>query len=333
MFDFPEGIGPVECVNVEHEEVVLVPRWVDCERVTFKYGLGDEFIDVLRTLHMLGLDSTEPVRVQRRRGGAARRRRRRAAGPGDARRPDERHARARARWSRAPARTARRARSTCTTSSTTRRRWRRDGVQAVVWQTALNPVVALELLAAGVVVGRGRARPRGASRRAVPRPARRPRRPYALDERDPADPQRARARGRGPAGAPPPAARSCRACPRRPSPSSTVRPRGSTAPPRIDPRALSPCTSWANSSVSADATRLAAGSEAFCLPNSATSSAAAAAASAAGLRSFQAPGVDDASVRAATTSASACFASHCFTSAETAVARSLPVTFVSSPSA
>ena len=48
-------------MNVEHEEVVLIPRWVDCERVTFKYGLGNEFIEVLRTLHKLGLDSTEPV--------------------------------------------------------------------------------------------------------------------------------------------------------------------------------------------------------------------------------------------------------------------------------
>jgi saccharopine dehydrogenase (NAD+, L-lysine forming) len=64
VFEFPEGIGPVECVNVEHEEVVLIPRWVQCERVTFKYGLGQEFIDVLRTLHMLGLDSTEPVTVR-----------------------------------------------------------------------------------------------------------------------------------------------------------------------------------------------------------------------------------------------------------------------------
>ena len=35
VFDFPEGIGPVECVNVEHEEVLLVPRWIDCNRVTF----------------------------------------------------------------------------------------------------------------------------------------------------------------------------------------------------------------------------------------------------------------------------------------------------------
>ena len=51
VFDFPEGIGPVECVNVEHEEVLLIPRWIDCNRVTFKYGLGEEFIDVLRTLH------------------------------------------------------------------------------------------------------------------------------------------------------------------------------------------------------------------------------------------------------------------------------------------
>ena len=57
VFDFPEGIGPIECVNVEHEEVLLVPRYVDCRRVTFKYGLGDEFIEVLRTLHKLGLDS------------------------------------------------------------------------------------------------------------------------------------------------------------------------------------------------------------------------------------------------------------------------------------
>ena len=73
VFDFPEGIGPVECVNVEHEEVVLIPRWVDCARVTFKYGLGEEFIDVLRTLHKLGLDSTTAART-RRRGGARGRR-------------------------------------------------------------------------------------------------------------------------------------------------------------------------------------------------------------------------------------------------------------------
>ena len=64
LFEFPEGIGSVECVNVEHEEVVLIPRWVQCERVTFKYGLGQEFIDVLATLHKLGLDSTEPVSVR-----------------------------------------------------------------------------------------------------------------------------------------------------------------------------------------------------------------------------------------------------------------------------
>ena len=60
---FPEGIGPLGCVNVEHEEVVLMPRWLDVGRVTFKYGLGDEFIDVLKTLHKLGLDSTKPVTV------------------------------------------------------------------------------------------------------------------------------------------------------------------------------------------------------------------------------------------------------------------------------
>src|SRR4051795_11352547 len=64
VFDFPAGIGPLECVNVEHEEVLLMPRWVDVrERVTFKYGLGSSVIATLRTLHQLGLSSTVLVQV------------------------------------------------------------------------------------------------------------------------------------------------------------------------------------------------------------------------------------------------------------------------------
>jgi saccharopine dehydrogenase (NAD+, L-lysine-forming) len=63
-FDFPEGIGEVEVVNVEHEEVLLVPRWIKTRRVTFKYGLGDQFISVLKTLHMLGLDNKEKITVK-----------------------------------------------------------------------------------------------------------------------------------------------------------------------------------------------------------------------------------------------------------------------------
>ncbi len=63
-FDFPDGIGPVECVNVEHEEVALIPRKVDAGKVAFKYGLGSHFIEILQTIHTLGLDRTEPVSVQ-----------------------------------------------------------------------------------------------------------------------------------------------------------------------------------------------------------------------------------------------------------------------------
>jgi saccharopine dehydrogenase-like NADP-dependent oxidoreductase len=63
MFEFPDGIGAVEVVNVEHEEVLLMPRWIPCKKVTFKFGLGDEFIDVLKTLRKLGLDRTEKVKV------------------------------------------------------------------------------------------------------------------------------------------------------------------------------------------------------------------------------------------------------------------------------
>ena len=64
VFDFPEGIGKIEVVNVEHEEVLLMPRWIKTKRATFKYGLGDQFIGVLKTLKMLGLDSKEKINVK-----------------------------------------------------------------------------------------------------------------------------------------------------------------------------------------------------------------------------------------------------------------------------
>ncbi|MEU6241576.1 saccharopine dehydrogenase C-terminal domain-containing protein [Streptomyces sp. NPDC047024] len=157
VFDFPEGIGPVECVNVEHEEVLLMPRWVGAERVTFKYGLGREFTDTLRTLHQLGLDRTAPVTVPGPDGPVE-------VSPRDvvaAGLPD-------------PATLGDRMRGK--TCAGTWVRGTKDGAprevylyhvvdnewsmaeygcQAVVWQTAVNPVVALELLATGTWAGRG----------------------------------------------------------------------------------------------------------------------------------------------------------------------------------
>jgi saccharopine dehydrogenase-like NADP-dependent oxidoreductase len=159
VFRFPGGIGDVECVNVEHEEVLLVPRWIDCERVTFKYGLGDEFINVLEVLHQLGLDSTDPVGVR----GAQ-------VAPRDvvaACLPD-------------PATLGDRIEGrTCAGTWVTgvgadadgkpsgerevylyhvvdnAETMGRDGAQAVVWQTAVGPVVACELIDAGVWSGAG----------------------------------------------------------------------------------------------------------------------------------------------------------------------------------
>jgi saccharopine dehydrogenase (NAD+, L-lysine forming) len=153
-FDFPAGIGPIECVNVEHEEVLLVPRWVDAKRVTFKYGLGDEFIEVLSTLHKLGLDSTTPIKV----GGVEVSPRDVVAGC----LPD-------------PAQLGHLMSGlTCAgtwvtgtgTDGSPREVYLHHvadnawcmsefGSQAVVWQTAMNPVVALELLDSGVWSGQG----------------------------------------------------------------------------------------------------------------------------------------------------------------------------------
>jgi len=154
VFDFPAGIGRVECVNVEHEEVLLVPRWVDVNRVTFKYGLGEEFIGVLKTLHMLGLDSTAPVQVEGQQ-----------VSPRDvvaACLPD-------------PAELGHKMHGV-TCAGTWVKGTGKDGnprevylhhvvdnewsmaeydSQAVVWQTAINPVIALELVESGAWSGAG----------------------------------------------------------------------------------------------------------------------------------------------------------------------------------
>lgn len=64
IFNFPEGIGPLEVVDIEHEEVVLIPRYIPCKRVTFKYGLGEKFINVIKVIKMLGLHQKEPINVK-----------------------------------------------------------------------------------------------------------------------------------------------------------------------------------------------------------------------------------------------------------------------------
>ena len=154
VFDFPEGIGPVECVNVEHEEVLLVPRWIDCKRVTFKYGLGDEFIGVLKTLHKLGLDSKEAIPVKSvevaPRDVVA------AALPNPATLGDRMTGKTCAGTlltglgkDGAPRKTYL---YHVADNETTMREY---GSQAVVWQTAINPVIALELLSGGEWKGAG----------------------------------------------------------------------------------------------------------------------------------------------------------------------------------
>ncbi|SCE13683.1 Saccharopine dehydrogenase C-terminal domain-containing protein [Streptomyces sp. TverLS-915] len=138
---------------MEHEEVLLIPRWVDAPRVTFKYGLGQEFIDVLRTLHKLGLDRTEKVRV----GDVE-------VSPRDvvaACLPDPAALGDRMRGKTCAGTWVKGVRDGAPREvylyHVVDNEWsmREYGSQAVVWQTALNPVVALELLANGTWKGSG----------------------------------------------------------------------------------------------------------------------------------------------------------------------------------
>jgi saccharopine dehydrogenase-like NADP-dependent oxidoreductase len=158
FFEFPGGIGAVECVNVEHEEVNMLPRTMKANKVTFKYGLGEEFIGILKTLHNLGLDGITPVAVRTPDGKAM-------VAPRDlvaAVLPD-------------PASLAdRMTGKTCAGTLVTGKgldgeekasylyhvadtEWTNANYssQAVVWQTAMVPVIALELLATGVWSGQG----------------------------------------------------------------------------------------------------------------------------------------------------------------------------------
>ena len=148
-FNFPEGIGQVQCVNVEHEEVVLIPQKIDAKRVNFKYGLGDQFITILKTIHLLGMDRKESVDVQ----GIP-------VSPRDllsASLPD-------------PATLGSRMKGKTCAGALVKgldkngdpravylyhvvdNAWSMEhyGDQAVVWQTAINPVIAMELIHEGI---------------------------------------------------------------------------------------------------------------------------------------------------------------------------------------
>lgn len=154
VFDFPEGIGPVECVNVEHEEVLLMPRWTRAKRVTFKYGLGEEFIEVLKVLNKLGLDRTEKVAVKgvevSPRDVVA------AVLPDPASLGDRMSGKTCAGvWVRGTGKDGAPRSTYLYHVADNEQTMAEYGSQAVVWQTAINPVIALELLARGEWSGSG----------------------------------------------------------------------------------------------------------------------------------------------------------------------------------
>ena len=154
MFTFPEGIGSVECVTVEHEEVILIPQWVEANRVTFKYGLGAEFIAVLETLHRIGLDRTDPVSVGKV-----------SVSPRDvvaACLPDPstlgdamRGLTCAGTWVKGIGVDGKPRETYLYQVADNEQVMSEWGSQAVVWQTAVNPIVALELIASGVWSGAG----------------------------------------------------------------------------------------------------------------------------------------------------------------------------------
>ena len=147
-FDFPEGIGPVECVDVEHEEVVLIPKKVNAKKVTFKYGLGNDFIEKLKTIHALGLAKKEKVNY--RGMEIAPRDFLASLLPDPAKIGPMMHGKTCAGAHIAGKDKEGKAYA-CYIYNVVDNEWsmKNYGDQAVVWQTAINPVIALELIANG----------------------------------------------------------------------------------------------------------------------------------------------------------------------------------------
>ena len=164
VFMFPAGIGPVECVNVEHEEVSLVPRFLNAKRVTFKYGLGAEFIGVLKTLNLLGLDKVAPVSVRTAPGPDGKRGKAEVS-PRDlvaAVLPDPATLGDRMTgttcagvWVTGTGKDGNPREVFLYHASDNEWTMKNYDSQCVVWQTALAPAIALELLAKGVWSGTG----------------------------------------------------------------------------------------------------------------------------------------------------------------------------------
>ncbi|MDP1720426.1 MAG: saccharopine dehydrogenase NADP-binding domain-containing protein [Candidatus Nanopelagicaceae bacterium] len=149
VFDFPEGIGPVECVNVEHEEVVLIPQKVDAKKVNFKYGLGAEFIATLKTIHMLGMDRKEHVDVL---GVSVSPRDLLAASLPDPSTLGERMHGKTCAGTLVKGLNKEGQPYACYIYNVIDNEWsmKEYGDQAVVWQTAVNPLIAMELIHKGV---------------------------------------------------------------------------------------------------------------------------------------------------------------------------------------
>jgi saccharopine dehydrogenase (NAD+, L-lysine-forming) len=153
LFSFPEGVGPVECVNVEHEEVTLLPRWLEARRVDFKYALGTEFIDILKMLHRLGLDSTSKIDV--RGVEVAPRDLVMAVTPDPATVGDAMVGKAIVGSWVTGWKDGRRKEVYLYQMADAQETMRRHGLQVVGWQTGFNPVLAMELLADGAWGGAG----------------------------------------------------------------------------------------------------------------------------------------------------------------------------------
>ena len=65
VYEFPQPIGKLQVFNTDHEEVFLMSKLIKgVKDVDFRITIDEQFVNVVKTLHMLGMDRKDKIDVR-----------------------------------------------------------------------------------------------------------------------------------------------------------------------------------------------------------------------------------------------------------------------------
>ena len=65
VYEFPQPIGKLQVFNTDHEEVFLMSKLIKgVKDVDFRIAIDEQFVNVVKTLHMVGMDRKDKIDVR-----------------------------------------------------------------------------------------------------------------------------------------------------------------------------------------------------------------------------------------------------------------------------